>query len=100
MFETHMYSFGSKVYQQSGGGPIGLRATGAIAKIVLSEWDLKLMKILADNEVTTEEAARYIDDVRIMLKAINPGWRWDGKTIVFREDNKTQQLEMTVAAAL
>ena len=35
IFHTYVYQFGAKVYHQQKGGPIGLRATAAIANVVM-----------------------------------------------------------------
>ena len=39
LFKNHLYSFGNKVYRQSSGGAIGLRATCAIARVTMNVWD-------------------------------------------------------------
>ena len=69
-----------------------MRATGAIARIVMSEWDKTLMKILEEEcGLLVENAARYVDDVRLLLKPINLGWRWVAKGMEFREDWKKEE---------
>ena len=40
-FETHVYSFADRVYRYSEGGPIGLRSTCTLAKVVIGRWDQK-----------------------------------------------------------
>ena len=37
--KNHLYEFGGKTYRQKAGGPIGLRATCAIARLVMCIWD-------------------------------------------------------------
>ena len=39
LFSSHLYTFGSKTYLQKKGGPIGLGATCAIARLVMNMWD-------------------------------------------------------------
>ena len=39
MFNTHIYSFDSRYYLQQKGGPIGLRATCAVARLAMVDWD-------------------------------------------------------------
>ena len=97
VFRTHLYQFGGKIYHQQSGGPIGLRATGAIARIVMGEWDLKLKKMLAENQISTEEDSRYIDDVRTILHAIKKGWRWTGKQLEFKESWRKEEEEINVS---
>ena len=86
VFTTHTYQFGGRFIHQTSGGPIGLRATGAVARVVIGDWDLKLMRILQENGMETQVAARYVDDIRIMMRALKMGWRWTGKRLEFRED--------------
>ena len=39
LFKNHLYEFGRHTYRQRKGGPIGLRATCAIARLVMCVWD-------------------------------------------------------------
>ena len=41
MFNTHIYCFDSTYYLQMKGGPIGLRATCAVARLAMVDWDRK-----------------------------------------------------------
>ena len=44
IFKTHTYSFASKFYLQAKGGPIGLRSTCCVARLVMMWWDDKLVE--------------------------------------------------------
>ena len=48
MFRTHVYQFGGKLYHQLTGGPIGLRSTCAVARVVMGDWDLGLISQLEE----------------------------------------------------
>ena len=37
-FSTHFYKWENKIYKQCKGGPIGLRATGLCAKLIMDDW--------------------------------------------------------------
>ena len=76
MFDTHVYSFGGKMYKQAAGGPIGLRATCAVARLVMKIWDEKWLGKLKDLMVKIEEATRYMDDGRTAMYSFKHGWRW------------------------
>ena len=54
LFQTHTYSFGGKYYLQKEGGPIGLRSTCCIARLVMLWWDEELLKVLVKNNIITE----------------------------------------------
>ena len=98
-FRTNIYQFGGRWYHQADGGPIGLRLAGAAARVVMGEWDAQLMKILADNNIETEVFARYVDDIRIILKGLDMGWRWGGAKLEFRnnwlEEDRMEGLSKT-----
>ena len=42
MFKNHFYGFGQKIFQQLEGGPIGLRGTCSIARLVMQMFDQKM----------------------------------------------------------
>ena len=76
MMNTHQYSFNGKTYLQQAGGPIGLRATCAVARVVMNTWDTKWLEVMTDNNLEVLTGIRYMDDIRSFLKAIREGWRW------------------------
>ena len=80
LFSTHVYSFGGKYYQQRDGGPIGLRGTCAIARLVMVLWDQRWGGTMRTLRVETELNCRYMDDGRSFLHPIKHGWRYsEGK---------------------
>ena len=83
MFSTHVYQFGGEYYRQSSGGPIGLRSTCAVARLVMKVWDDKWLARLKDLKVQIEEAIGYMDDGRTALFAFKHGWRWSMGKIMF-----------------
>ena len=98
IFKLHTYQFGGKLYQQSEGGPIGLRLTGACAKLVMASWSRKVNKILEREKIEVALAAGYIDDIRYLTTIIEKGRRWDEKEKRFvkkgeweREDEESNQ---------
>ena len=84
VFSTHVYQFGGRYYHQTEGGPLCLRATGAIARVVMADLDVQQLHMLLENGVSWEVACRYVDDIRLILSALAAGWRWDGKRISFK----------------
>ena len=78
-----MYEFGGKFFLQHKGGHIGLRSTCCIARIVMLWWDEKLLSLIAKNNLTLEQKARYMDDIRLWMYAVRLGWRWmDGSSLL------------------
>ena len=47
MFRNYYYSFGGAMFRQEEGGPIGLRGTCAIARLIMQIFDVKWEELLA-----------------------------------------------------
>ena len=65
LFRTHTYNFGGKFYLQQQGGPIGLRSTCCIARIVMLWWGRQLTEVMANSNLSAEQKVRYMDDIRV-----------------------------------
>ena len=63
-------------YLQKAGGPIRLRSTCAVARIVVNEWDGRWMDLCRRKNIRIGKNNRYMDDIRAFLKALREGWRW------------------------
>ena len=83
MFNNHFYKFGGKMYHQAQGGPIGLRGTCAVARMVMQLFDQKWGSRLENLGLTTWLNFRYVDDSRTLLPPIKPGWRWEDGELLF-----------------
>ena len=93
MMNTHLYNFNGYTFLQCEGGPIGLRATCAVARVVMNEWDARWMNLMKVNNITIMDGERYMDDVRAILKALKPGWRWWDGGLHFCQDWKAEDLK-------
>ena len=93
IFELHTYQFGGKLYQQADGGPIGLRITGACAKVMMGVWSVRVKRILEENHVRIWLASGYIDDMRHLTSEIGLGRRWSEKEqkFVFKEEWRQEE---------
>ena len=80
MFRHHYYHFGGDIYHQAQGGPIGLRGTCAIARVIMNLFDSKWKKRLENLGIRTWLIMRYVDDSRAALPPLKPGWRWQEET--------------------
>ena len=76
MMNTHLYEFDGQIFHQQSGGPIGLRATCAVARIVMNHWDAKWMELMDENNIKRDLEDRYMDDIRVIAMALKAGWRW------------------------
>ena len=72
-FKTHIYSFNNKFFLQSDGGPIGLRSTCAIARVVMARHGIQWKQRMEDNNIKLEGFGFYVDDGRIFLYPLRPG---------------------------
>ena len=93
MFENHFYEFGGKKFHQAQGGPIGLRGTCAIARVILQLFDIKWKDRLREIKIITWLIMRYVDDSRAILPPIKAGWRWVENSLKYskrweREDSE------------
>ena len=86
IFQTHTYSFGRKFFLQKRGGPIGLRSTCCVARLVMMWWDKEFLEVAKKSNLTIKGGARYMDDVRVWLAAVRLGWRWMSGRLMYKEE--------------
>ena len=101
MFSHHFYGFGGSKYKQMEGGPIGLRGTCTMARLVMQIYDRKWMNRVVDAGLVVELYTRYMDDGRKLLQPIKRGWRWEDGRLQFcmrwkHEDMDKSLTEVTV----
>ena len=98
LFSNHLYQFGGQTFLQSDGGPIGMRLTMCVARIVMGEWGDEVKRILGANNLKTYLEGLYVDDLRWILSCLRMGWRWDQveKKFLFREDWREEDEKITV----
>ena len=73
LFSTHLYTFGGKIFKQKEGGPIGLRATCAVARLIMKMWGKKWLSLMKEWNLDIEEYVRYMDDGRVFIHSIKRG---------------------------
>ena len=86
MFHHHLYTFGGRTYRQRKGGPIGLRGTCAIARLVMCSWDRKWMEMMSNQGVEILKYMRYKNNGRACLPPIKAGWRWIDGGVKYKEE--------------
>ena len=95
MFSNHLYTFGGKTYRQKKGGPIGLRGTCALARLVMCSWDRLWEDLMKKNRIRIEDYMRYMDDGRSFLHPLKSGWRWVEGGLRYRETWRTEDKSRT-----
>ena len=92
IFKTHTYSFNQKYFLQKNGGPIGLRSTCCVARMVMVWWDGMLVEALETLNIKKIAGARYMDDIRVWLHAIRLGWRWVDGELLYRKEWRLEEM--------
>ena len=94
VMNNHCYSVDGANKVQLEGGPIGLKLSGALAKVVMLSWSRKFKTILS---AALEEFAHfnlylllfYVDDTGVAVEELEPGCRFikeEGKVRVIEEE--------------
>ena len=76
LFRYHVYSFKGSDYKQSDGGPIGLGATCAIARVCKARHSVMWQDRMTANNIEVAKSGCYVDDGRVFMYSIRPGLRW------------------------
>ena len=82
MFTHHFYEFGGRRYRQMEGGPIGLRGTCTLARLVMQVYDRRWMSTVEEGGISMKLYMRYMDDGRKFLQPLRKGWRWEDGALV------------------
>ena len=103
MFKHHYYEFGGGKSQQKEGGPIGLRGTCTVARLIMQCFDGKWGNLVRNAGLLIKLYMRYMDDGRILLQALKRGWRWRLDRLEYckkweLEDMSRSLLDITVEA--
>ena len=95
LFSTHVYTFNGSIFRQVDGRPRGLRSTCALSRVVMFRFTVKWKGKIADNNITLELDALYVDGGRVALYGLRSGWRWHDEGLLYckeweAEDDKPQ----------
>ena len=81
---------------QTDAGPIGLRVTMAVARLVMGEWGEQMRSLLNDAGINILLEVLFVDDGRFLTTPIPDGVRWSQlhKKFVFQDEwhNKDNEL--------
>ena len=76
VMDSTCYSFAGRLYKQLWGAGIGLRVSACMAKIIMGLIDRLWAKTQLSWSIKLYLYFRYIDDLRLFLHPISPGWKW------------------------
>ena len=74
--ENHLFIWHKEVMRQVDGLGIGADLTRAVARLVMLDWDQKLLELMEHNKMTIYMYNRYVDDTANGMEALAPGMRW------------------------
>jgi hypothetical protein len=79
---NHCYQFDGKLYLQQAGGPIGLKLSGVLARLVMLKFDRLYLDKLSKLDIELVLYQRYIDDLNMALSCLPPGLRFRNNKLV------------------
>ena len=94
LFQNHLYEISKRVFRQSKGSPIGVRGSCGAARVVMGMWDKVLKEIMMKERLRSEISFRYVDDLRIFMRNILPGWRWEEWRFQYKEEWRLEEVDM------
>ena len=80
IFKHHLYVFAGEARRQTKGGPIGLRLTSLVARIVMDGWMEGFLTAVTQAGMEILAAMKYVDDVNLVMSMLPTrhqmeGWR-------------------------
>ena len=94
LFNNFTYKFGEKYFHQSEGGPIGVRATGAAAQLVMEHWGKEYRSLLEAAGLQIFMLSGYVDDGRQISSVLKPGMRFVESQFIFSEEAEKADFKM------
>ena len=86
VMRNHCYQFDGKLFMQQTGGPIGLKLTGVLARLVMLRFDKMYLEKLEKFEIKLALYKRYIDDINMSLPCLPSGIRFRGNKLTWVPD--------------
>ena len=86
VFKNHLYTFNGVTYVQLAGGPIGLRLTSIVARVVMDSWMVMFLVRLDDAGFHLWAIMKYVDDINVVCDMVDRGWRWEGARLAWKEE--------------
>ena len=91
-FESHLYLWKGQIRKQKEGGPIGLRATGSCAKVVMDDWLKKFREKLEEQGIEVYLITKYVDDVLVVARNVPLGSYWNGDHLDYSKEVEDKHL--------
>ena len=85
MTSTTCYRFGGRIFRQTKGLGIGLRASAALARLVMVTWDKTWGYLQLNMGLVVNIFCRYVDDLRLYIRPIAMGWAWSDNGWIYSQ---------------
>ena len=92
--ENVCYLFNGQVKQQEEGLATGEDAARAMARVVMLDWDMEVVKLAAVNQLKLYLHSRYVDDTADAGKALAPGLRWEEGKMIMKPELVEEDLSL------
>ena len=76
VFANHVYQFAGVIYIQLEGGPIGLRLTSLVARIVMDRWSRSFSMKLEMAGWQVWARMKYVDDINLVISMVSRDMEW------------------------
>ena len=76
LISTTCYTFGGRIFRLLKGLGIGLRASAALARLAMCNWDSVWGYMQMQLGLSVQLFCRYVDDIRLFIFPINKAWTW------------------------
>ena len=90
IMKNHVYTFDGTVRKQGKGGAIGLELTGVLAQIFMVWWDREFKTRVETLGIPLYMYKRYVDDVNVIVGAVEPGAKIAGGMLTIDDKSKAQ----------
>ena len=64
----------------------------AASRVVMGIFDQRLAEVMKREKLEVRMGMRYMDDIRILMKAIKEGWRWENGRLKFKKCWQQEEL--------
>ena len=90
IMKNHVYKFDGTVRKQAKGRAIDLELIGVLARIFMVWWDREFKARVERLGIPLYMYKRYVDDVNVIVGAVEPGAKIAGEMLTVDEESKAQ----------
>ena len=100
VFANHVYQFAGVLYIQLVGGPIGLKLTSLVARIVMDKWSKSFSIKLELAGWRVWARMKYVDDINLVVSIVKEDLEWVGGNLVSVSSSSPQEEKTNMVESL